>query len=103
MTDRSIDELGPVDYLIVEFPAGAQNFTGEGADEIFGGYDIFKEDKVRRFIAAQPGLLSSDDRTVEGRAAGGDRAGAGRFFLTGFRAGCLSKVWRAHSVIFKRS
>ena len=26
--DRSIDELGPVDYLIVEFPAGAQNFTG---------------------------------------------------------------------------
>ena len=30
MTERSIDELGPVDYLIVEFPAGAQNFTGEG-------------------------------------------------------------------------
>ena len=34
MTDRSIDELGPVDYLIVEFPAGAQNFTGEGAEEL---------------------------------------------------------------------
>ena len=34
MTDRSLDELGPVDYLIVEFPAGAQNFTGEGADEL---------------------------------------------------------------------
>ena len=30
--ERSLDELGPVDYLIVEFPAGAQNFTGEGAD-----------------------------------------------------------------------
>ena len=30
MTDRSLDELGPVDYLIVEFPAGQQNFTGEG-------------------------------------------------------------------------
>lgn len=29
--------------------------TGEGADELFGGYDIFKEDKVRRFCAAQPG------------------------------------------------
>jgi asparagine synthase (glutamine-hydrolysing) len=28
--------------------------TGEGADEIFGGYDIFKEAKVRRFWAAIP-------------------------------------------------
>lgn len=28
--------------------------TGEGADEIFGGYDIFKEAKVRRFWAKQP-------------------------------------------------
>ena len=28
--------------------------TGEGADEVFGGYDIFKEDKVRRFCAASP-------------------------------------------------
>ena len=29
--------------------------TGEGADEVFGGYDLFKEAKIRRFIAAQPG------------------------------------------------
>jgi asparagine synthase (glutamine-hydrolysing) len=29
--------------------------TGEGADEVFGGYDIFKEAKVRRFWARQPG------------------------------------------------
>jgi asparagine synthase (glutamine-hydrolysing) len=28
--------------------------TGEGADEMLGGYDIFKEAKVRRFWAAQP-------------------------------------------------
>ena len=28
--------------------------TGEGADEIFGGYNIFKEDKVRRFWAKYP-------------------------------------------------
>lgn len=28
--------------------------TGEGADEMFGGYDIFKEAKLRRFWAAQP-------------------------------------------------
>jgi hypothetical protein len=29
-----IDELGPVDYLVVEFPAGVSNFTGEMATEI---------------------------------------------------------------------
>lgn len=28
--------------------------TGEGSDEILGGYDIFKETKIRRFCAAQP-------------------------------------------------
>jgi asparagine synthase (glutamine-hydrolysing) len=28
--------------------------TGEGADEILGGYDIFKETKIRAFWAAQP-------------------------------------------------
>ena len=28
--------------------------TGEGADEIFGGYNIFKEDKIRRFWAKYP-------------------------------------------------
>jgi asparagine synthase (glutamine-hydrolysing) len=28
--------------------------TGEGADEFWGGYDIFKEAKVRAYIAAQP-------------------------------------------------
>lgn len=28
--------------------------TGEGADEVFGGYDIFKEALIRRFWARQP-------------------------------------------------
>lgn len=28
--------------------------TGEGADEVFGGYDLFKEAKIRRFMASQP-------------------------------------------------
>ena len=28
--------------------------TGEGADEVFGGYDVFKEGKIRRFWARQP-------------------------------------------------
>ena len=29
-----IDELGPVDYLVVEFPAGQSNFTGAMAEEL---------------------------------------------------------------------
>jgi asparagine synthase (glutamine-hydrolysing) len=28
--------------------------TGEGADEVFGGYDLFKEAKIRQFWARQP-------------------------------------------------
>ena len=39
MAERTLDELGPVDYLIVEFPAGAQNFTGEGAYELLRLHD----------------------------------------------------------------
>jgi len=34
MTDISLDELGPVDYVVVEFPAGASSFTGEMAKEL---------------------------------------------------------------------
>lgn len=39
MDDRTIDELGPVDYLVVEFPVGQQNFTGEAADELLRLHD----------------------------------------------------------------
>ncbi len=34
MTDVDINELGPVDYLVVEFPPDTSNFTGEMAAEI---------------------------------------------------------------------
>lgn len=37
--ERSLDDLGPVDYLIVEFPVGHQNFTGEGAEELLRLHD----------------------------------------------------------------
>ena len=34
MAEADFDELGPVDFLIVEFPAGQANFTGEMAAEL---------------------------------------------------------------------
>ena len=34
MTDSDIDELGPVDYVVVEFPADRANFSGEMASEL---------------------------------------------------------------------
>ena len=34
MTETPLDQLGPVDYLVVEFPADASSFTGEMADEL---------------------------------------------------------------------
>ena len=39
MTEVSLDELGPVDYVVVEFPAGASNFTGEMAAELLALVD----------------------------------------------------------------
>ena len=32
--NTDLDTLGPVDYLVVEFPAGKSNFTGEMAAEL---------------------------------------------------------------------
>jgi uncharacterized protein DUF6325 len=34
VSGQPVDELGPVDYLVVEFPAGHSNFTGEMAREL---------------------------------------------------------------------
>ena len=32
--ETDLDSLGPVDYIVVEFPAGARNFTGEMTEEL---------------------------------------------------------------------
>ena len=41
LADQStdLDSLGPVDYIVVEFPAGASNFTGEMAKELLALVD----------------------------------------------------------------
>jgi hypothetical protein len=60
MTERTLDELGPVDYLVVEFPAGQQNFTGEGADELLRLHDA----GIIRIMDILI-LAKADDGTVE--------------------------------------
>jgi hypothetical protein len=37
--NTDLDSLGPVDYIVVEFPAGASNFTGEMAAELIALVD----------------------------------------------------------------
>ena len=37
--NTDLDSLGPVDYVVVEFPAGASNFTGEMAEELLALVD----------------------------------------------------------------
>jgi hypothetical protein len=34
MNDTDVDELGPVDYIVVEFPAETANFSGAMAEEL---------------------------------------------------------------------
>ena len=60
MTDASLDELGPVDYVVVEFPAGASNFTGEMAKELLALVDAGTIRVIDALI-----LTKGDDGTVD--------------------------------------
>ena len=57
--EQPIIRTAPAPMLLLSGLVAQQGYkvalTGEGADEIFAGYDIFKEDKVRRFASRQPG------------------------------------------------
>ena len=60
MTTASLDELGPVDYVVVEFPAGASNFTGEMATELLALVDAGTIRLIDALI-----LTKDDDGTVD--------------------------------------
>jgi asparagine synthase (glutamine-hydrolysing) len=62
--------------------------TGEGADEAFGGYDLFKEAQIRRFVARAPqskwrGLLLGRLYPYLAHSPGASRALTERFFSDG--------------------
>lgn len=56
--ERPILRTAPAPLLALSDLVNRSGFkvvlTGEGADEVFAGYDIFKEAKLRRFCARQP-------------------------------------------------
>jgi hypothetical protein len=60
MSDPSLDELGPVDYLVVEFPPGAAHFTGEMAAELAS---LVERDLTRVFDLLV--LAKDDDGAIE--------------------------------------
>ncbi len=57
-TEMPILRTAPVPMGLLSGHAHASDFkvvlTGEGADEVLGGYDLFKEAKVRQFWSRQP-------------------------------------------------
>ena len=55
-----LDSLGPVDYIVVEFPAGASTFTGEMADELIA---LVEAGTIR--IIDVLILTKNDDGTVD--------------------------------------
>lgn len=58
-TETPLLRTAPAPLMLLARHVQSQGFkvvlTGEGADEVFGGYDLFKEGKIRRFWAGQPG------------------------------------------------
>jgi asparagine synthase (glutamine-hydrolysing) len=58
-TERPILRTAPAPLYLLSGLVRSQGIkvvlTGEGADEMFAGYDLFREGKVRRFWAKQPG------------------------------------------------
>jgi len=57
-TEMPILRTAPAPMFLLSRLVNQNNYkvvlTGEGADEFLGGYDIFKEMKIRRFVARQP-------------------------------------------------
>jgi hypothetical protein len=60
MADINFDELGPVDYIVVEFPADNANFSGAMADEL---KKLMDSGAIRVLDLVM--VTKSDDGTVE--------------------------------------
>ena len=102
-TESPIVRTAPAPLMLLSKKVRDSNFkvvlTGEGADEVFGGYDLFKEAKIRRFIARvptskrRPQILERLYPYLQNSPAAG-RGFAQRFFAEGGEH--LQKPYFAH-------
>lgn len=91
-TETPILRTAPTPLMLLSGAVREHGFkvvlTGEGADEVFGGYDIFREARVRRFMSRQP-QSSWRPRLLERlypylkTSPGGSRALSQKFFSQG--------------------
>lgn len=94
----------PVPMMLLADHVRASGFkvvlTGEGADEVFAGYDLFREAQVRRFMARAPGSAWRG-RILERlypwlpHAPGRGALAAAQFFRDG--ADALERPWGGHA------
>lgn len=94
-TETPILRTAPVPMFLLSRLVHDRGFkvvlTGEGADEFLGGYDIFKEAKIRRFWARQP---DSQWRSslLQRLYPDINLSGAGAAYLAAFFANDLTKT-----------
>jgi asparagine synthase (glutamine-hydrolysing) len=102
-TETPILRTAPAPLMLLSKQVHESGFrvvlTGEGADEVFGGYDLFKEGRIRRFWARQPHsrwrpLLLSRLYGYLGRSPVAQAQFARQFF--GQRLGELDHPFYAH-------
>ena len=72
--DLGSDDEGPQEEHFLRSTVGGKVvLTGEGADEMLCGYNIFREAKVRRFWSREPQAEARPERTQIAAAAGAPR------------------------------
>ncbi|HEY2556774.1 MAG TPA: DUF6325 family protein [Diaminobutyricibacter sp.] len=60
MSDDDLEQAGPIDFVIIEFPAGQKNFRGEIADELVKLVDAGTIRLIDAIV-----LVKDDDGAVE--------------------------------------
>jgi asparagine synthase (glutamine-hydrolysing) len=102
-TESPLVRTAPVPMMLLADSVRAAGYrvvlTGEGADEVFAGYDLFKEAKIRRFMARQPdskwrGRILERLYPYLENSPGAGRAFTQRFFAEGLDQ--IDEPWFAH-------
>ncbi len=102
--ETALVRTAPTPLMLLASAVRAAGFkvvlTGEGADEVFGGYDLFKEAKIRRFLARAPqsawrGRILEKLYPYLNHSPASARAFTQRFFSEGLEH--LNEPWFAHA------